>query len=273
MLRQATKLVMKIDYHIHTPLCNHAEGPMEAYVQRAIALGFSEISFLDHLTIRDVDPGLSMTPEEVPSYFEAVQRLKHQYQEAIEVKAGLEIDFETQHADRMQRIIEAHAFDVIGCSLHYLDHFDIVTSGSAWRNGEGDPDQVCRQYFGQLEKILDYPFFDMLCHFDLFKKFNRIPREPYDELLDSVLRKVKKRNLAVEVNTSGLEHPVGEPYPSLKILKRCRALDIPVTVGSDSHAPRHIGRHFDKAGDLLFEAGYDRLTTFSNRAKKSVPIV
>ena len=55
---------MKIDYHIHTPLCNHAGGVMHAFVQQAIDIGFREICFLDHLTLRKVDTGLSMAPEE-----------------------------------------------------------------------------------------------------------------------------------------------------------------------------------------------------------------
>ena len=33
---------MRIDLHNHTILCNHAEGTIEEYVQRAIELGIDE---------------------------------------------------------------------------------------------------------------------------------------------------------------------------------------------------------------------------------------
>lgn len=263
---------MKIDYHIHTTLCNHARCGMPAFVQQAIENGFEEICFLDHLTLRRADPGLSMVAEEVPLYFQAVQTLKHRYSGLIRVKAGLEVDFDPDQADRMQAIIDTFAFDVIGCSVHYLEDFDIVTSGSAWRHGQGDTDRVYDRYVEQLEKILDYPFFDMICHFDLVKKFNRMPGKPLDVRLDPVLQKAKDGNITLEINTSGFEHPVGEAYPSRDILRRCRRFDIAVTMGSDAHAPKHIGRHFDRAKALLFDAGYRRLNTFTNREAISVPM-
>ena len=263
---------MKIDYHVHTPLCNHAGGVMTSFVRQAVDIGFREICFLDHLTFRDADPGLTMAPEEVPLYFHAVQRLKYQYRSTIKVKAGLEVDFDPVYADRMQKIIETFSFDVIGCSVHYLGDFDIVTSGSAWRNGEGDTDTVYGRYFDQLEKVLDYPFFDMLCHFDLVKKFNRKPTGAFDTRWHTVLQKVKDKGITLEINTSGFEHPVKEPYPSPDILKQCRRLDIPVTVGSDSHAPKHIGRHYGRAKAMLVDAGYKTLNTFTHRKAEPIPI-
>ena len=92
-----------IDYHVHTPLCNHAEGPMEAYVQKAFDIGLKEICFLDHLIIRESHQksgqNLSMTPGEIPLYFQAVQNLKQTYKGFIKVKAGLEIDFNPSYVN------------------------------------------------------------------------------------------------------------------------------------------------------------------------------
>ena len=49
-----------IDYHLHTPLCNHAQGELGAYILQAIKLGLKEICFLDHLTISECGKNLSM---------------------------------------------------------------------------------------------------------------------------------------------------------------------------------------------------------------------
>ena len=88
-----------IDYHVHTPLCNHAKGQMEAYVRKAADIGLQEICFLDHLTICETGKNLSMSVEEVPLYFKHIQALKKRYESIISVKAGLEIDFSPEHAD------------------------------------------------------------------------------------------------------------------------------------------------------------------------------
>ena len=39
---------METDYHTHTPLCHHAEGTPQEYVEAAIAAGLSEYGISDH---------------------------------------------------------------------------------------------------------------------------------------------------------------------------------------------------------------------------------
>ena len=259
-----------IDYHLHTPFCNHAVGGMEQYIQSAIDLGFREICFLDHLTIQDTEPGLSMTPGEVPYYYNAVQMLKQKYRNPIRIKAGLEIDFNPAYVNLFQDIIATYAFDVIATSLHFLGDMDIVSHRSAWRHGEKDADDVYNLYFQQFEKMLDYDYFDVICHIDLIKKFGRKPSRPVEEKIDKILSIIKRNNLTVEVNTSGYNHPVGEIYPSPDILAKCREQEISITLGSDAHHPAEIGQHYDKAFPLLLSSGYRCLATFTKRKRSEI---
>lgn len=37
-----------VDYHIHTSLCNHADGTMKEYVKSSIEVGLKEMGFSDH---------------------------------------------------------------------------------------------------------------------------------------------------------------------------------------------------------------------------------
>ena len=59
-----------------------------------------------------------------------------------------------------------------------------------------------------------------------------------------VLEKIRERNLAVELNTSGFHYPVKEAFPSPDLLRRCARLQIPLVTGSDAHAPRVGGQGF-----------------------------
>ena len=68
-----------IDYHVHTMLCNHATGTMEAYVRAAVAKGLQTICFLDHLTLQEGGRHNAMHPREVPMYVNAARRLARQY--------------------------------------------------------------------------------------------------------------------------------------------------------------------------------------------------
>jgi histidinol-phosphatase (PHP family) len=261
-----------IDYHLHTLFCNHAVGGMEQYIQSAIDLGLREVCFLDHLTIQETEAGLSMTPEEIPYYFHAVQVLKQKYRDKISVKAGLEIDFNPSYIDFFQDIIRPFAFDVIATSLHFPGGLDIVTHHSEWRYGKKDVDDVYELYFDHLKKMLDYCYFDVICHIDLIKKFGQKPSRPFEKEFDEILSIIKEKKLTVEVNASGYDHPAGDIYPSLEVLKKCHEKKIRITLGSDAHHPANVGNHFERVVPTLLSIGFKNLATFTRRECGEVPI-
>jgi histidinol-phosphatase (PHP family) len=261
-----------IDYHIHTSLCNHAEGVMEAYIQKAVDIGLKEICFLDHLIISEPGNKLSMTPGEVPFYFQAIQLLKHKYRNIINVKAGLEVDFCPEHTDLVRDIVGMYSFDVIGSSLHFLDGINVVSHGSQWSRGGNDTDHIYGLYLEKFDKMLDYNYYDIICHFDLLKKFGRRPLKTFDKEINEILSKIKKKNLSLELNTSGYNHPVNEAYPSREIIEKCFEKGIFFTLGSDAHKPESVGQHYDKALPLLISAGYSHIVTFEKRCPSMIPI-
>ena len=261
-----------IDYHLHTLFCNHAVGGMERYIQHALFLGIREVCFLDHLTIRETETGLSMTPEEVPYYFNAVQILKQKYKDEINVKIGLEIDFNPDHIALYQDIVDTYAFDIIASSLHFPNDLDIVTHRSGWRYGEKDTDDVYALYFEQLQKMLEYDYFDVICHIDLIKKFGRKPMKSFERECDNILQIVKDKDKTIEVNTSGYDHPAKDIYPSLEILRKCYQQEISITMGSDAHRPENVGRHYDRVLPILFSVGYRQLAVFTKRQRTEIQI-
>ena len=55
---------------------------------------------------------------------------------------------------------------------------DVVSRRSSWCFGEKDTDYVYGLYFEQLEKMLDYTYFDVICHIDLVKNSAENLRDP-----------------------------------------------------------------------------------------------
>lgn len=273
---QENRLKYMIDYHVHTRLCNHAKGVMADYVEQAIAIGLDEICFLDHLTIQDQGKHLSMSPGEVPIYFQAVQTLKKKYEDSIDVKAGLEIDFSIDYIDLVVDIVNTYAFDVIGGSVHFPEGIDIVRRSSAWRNEDTVTDaytnMVYTQYYEALNRMLDYDYFDIICHFDLVKKFGRKPSVSLEETIITILKKAKQKDLTIELNTSGYDHKANEPYPAPNIIKKSNEFGISFAIGSDAHNAQSVGRYFDKAFQLLQEAGYKDIAVFNKRKRQMIPI-
>ncbi|MCD6225083.1 MAG: histidinol-phosphatase [Deltaproteobacteria bacterium] len=261
-----------IDYHIHTLLCNHATGSMPEYIQQAIAIGLKEICFLDHLTINPSGKLLSMTPGEVPVYYHAIQMLKQKYKGIIKIKSGLEIDFTPDYVNLVEDILGTYSFDLIGSSLHFIDDINIVSSSSPWKKGQENTDAVFYLYCERLYEMMEYDYFDVVCHFDIVKKFGRKLPKKYDKKIDRILSVMKEKGIVMEINTSGLNHPAMEIYPHQEILKECCIKGIPVTIGSDAHRPEQVGQHFDRGFDLIVSAGYSHITVFSERSAGTIAI-
>ena len=78
---------------------------------------------------------------------------------------------------------------------------------------------------------------------------NVVRTPEHDRLIDGLLDSVARNNMALEVNTSGYRIKDG-PYPSLDILKKAVAKNIPLVAGSDAHCPEDVGRYFDRLPEL-----------------------
>ena len=108
------------DYHMHTPLCKHADGEMEAYVDHAVAIGLQEIGFSDHMPLMP-EPEFCMSFDELPLYVARVRELRKRYEGRIAIRLGCEMDMVLHRRDDIERILGDWEFDYVIGSIHYLD--------------------------------------------------------------------------------------------------------------------------------------------------------
>ncbi|MBU1168219.1 MAG: histidinol-phosphatase [Proteobacteria bacterium] len=261
-----------IDYHIHTPLCNHAQGSMKAYIHQAISLGFSEICFLDHLILDGPGKKNSMDIREVPLYMQAIACLKHEFHDRITLRAGLEVDFIPEKIPQIKDILEGFNFDVIGASVHFVMGYNVASRREAPPKDLFDKQEIALRYFEQLDRMLDYDFFDVICHPDIVKKCGIPIPENCGPVIDDILTRISKKNLTLEFNAGGWDHPVGDSYPSEELAIKCHQKNIAFTLGSDAHRPEHVGKNIDKSVALLKKIGYTHVNTFEGRLVRPVPL-
>ncbi|WP_287155304.1 histidinol-phosphatase HisJ family protein [Candidatus Solincola tengchongensis] len=261
-----------VDYHLHTPRCGHAVGDLEEYVARALQIGLSEVGFSDHFPLLHLrDPSLSMALEELPEYVGEVSRLAESVS-GVRVRLGIEVDYLPGYEERTAEILAAHTFDYVMGAVHFLDGwgFDDPRYVDGYRGR--DLYELWARYFQVLGDAAGSGLFDVLAHPDLIKKFGFRPREDVTHLYASFLDRVAAAGLAVEVSTAGLSKPVGEIYPGEDFLRLCRERDIPVTLGSDAHSPREVGRDYRAAVALLRRVGYREIALFERRRRTSLPL-
>lgn len=254
---------MIVDYHIHTYLCGHAKGKPIEYVKEAERKGISEIGFSDHIMVDKWRPEYAMKVTQIEDYIRLVENVEKE--SSIPVKLGAEVDYFLGKEEEIRRVVEEFSFDYVIGSVHFLD--DWVIDDPRYIRGyyERDINEVYLQYFSLVEKMASSRLFDIVGHLDLVKKFGFRPTVDIMPKITAVLEKIKINRLCVEINTSGLEKPAREVYPGERILNICWRMGIPVTLGSDSHKPWEVGRHFDKALDLMKKVGYKEIATFTKR--------
>ncbi|MDD2357100.1 MAG: histidinol-phosphatase [Thiovulaceae bacterium] len=257
---------MLVDLHNHTPLCNHAEGEVDEYVEAAIQKGIKYFGFSDHAPM-DFDPSYRMNFEEMKLYETRVNDAKIKYQDKIDVLLGYEVDYLKNHMD--ERVLNADVDYLIG-SVHFIDEWGFDNPEFIGRYEHEDIDKIWQKYFDAIEEMANSKKFDIVGHLDLIKVFKFMPKRDIRLIAQNALKAIKNADMVLEINMSGLRKPIEETYPSKELLEMAFSLDIPITFGSDAHKPEQVGLYDTKVVDLAREIGYKQCAVFHKRNRSFV---
>jgi len=260
-----------VDYHLHTSRCGHAVGGIGEYIDRAKTMGLTEIGFADHLPLfHTIDATLAMSWDELPLYLADIAKLKKSLAEP-KVKLGIEVDFIPKYVDRIRAALDDYDFDYILGAVHFVDGWGIDDRRYLDNYGAYKLEDLFERYFDLLVQAARSGLFDVLAHADLIKKYYQLTPEPL-ELFERAAAGLAETGIAIEVSSAGLRKPCREAYPGLEFLKICRRYEIPVTLGSDAHAPEQVGFRFKYLLEQLKAAGYSAIVTFEGRQRRMVEI-
>ena len=278
------------DWHTHNKMCHHAIGSLEDYIIKAIELNIDTIGTSDHFPY-DYLIGIEGLPvheyamllEEIEIYLSNVESLREKYKNGINIKLGFEIDYIEGQVDRLNVHLNdiKPRLDYILGSVHVLfgkagifafDDGRFLNKYKVYDNN----DEIYLEFYNTLQDMIKSKRFDfdIVSHFDLPKKFDK-RAETYDLIMEKVgetLELAKKRDLAIEINSSGLRKKIREQYPSIEIIEKMYELDIPVLLGSDAHKIDEIAYEFKYIIDLLKNIGYNQLAHYNKRRRTFIEI-
>jgi histidinol-phosphatase (PHP family) len=144
---------------------------------------------------------------------------------------------------------------------------------------EGRPlAEIVEPYFVEVQAAARSGLFDALGHLDVVKRYLHpyVTKEDLasaPELYEPILLALVDSGTALEVNTSGLRHPVGETYPSGAIVARFHELGgRAITVGSDAHRSDHFGWGLADGYEEAVRAGFEALSFRRGEDRVTVPI-
>ena len=261
------------DYHMHTPLCRHATGEPTDLAAQAVKIGLEEIGFSDHNPMkRDDFDNWRMRSDDLDSYVSKVEEARRAFPSLV-IKLALEVDFIPGYEDWVRELASRHDWDYFIGSVHYVsESWDIDNPAriSEWKKRE--PMEVWTAYFDRLTMAAESGLFEIIGHADLCKKFCFYPKQDCTPLYRKFLQAVKKHNVAIELNTAGLRKDCKEIYPSAQLLRLAAEIGVPITFGSDAHAPEEVGMNLAEAAELARSVGYKEACRFKARKREVVPI-
>ncbi len=261
------------DYHMHTPLCRHATGEPADYARRALKVGLAEIGFSDHSPMRQDDfDDWRMRNDQLDEYVEKVRKAQRDFPQ-LTIRLALEVDYLPGHEDWIRELASRHPWDYLIGSVHYVSDSWAVDSPfqlSKWK--DRDAFEVWTIYFERLTMAAETGFFEIIGHADLPKKFGHRPTRDCTPLYEKFLGAAKKHNSAIELNTAGLRKDCKEIYPSREILRLAFKNGVPITFGSDAHAPEEVGINFTEAIQLARSVGYKKCWRLARRKQSTVSL-
>ena len=268
---------MLTDYHVHlrpddpdaTPDRYFTEENLERYLEAASEAGIEELGVSEHvyrftaaLEVWRHPFWVDYATGDLAGYCDFVANTP--------LRLGIEMDFVPGAEDRIANLLDAHPFDYVIGSVHFVgeravdhDAYDI------WESA--DPDEVWRRYFETMAEAARSGLFDVIAHPDLVKVWGssrplpeRDPRFYYEPLAQAV----SESGVAVEVSTAGLRKPVGELYPADALAVMLLDAGAAFSLSSDAHTPEHVGWEYPRAVKQIREWGIEQIAVFDGRERR-----
>ena len=261
---------MLIDYHMHTTFSADSIVEPRQAIERAIEMGFEEITITDHMDILPAEIHDDTHILDAERYFPTLESLQKEYQSELTINIGVEVGLNPGVLDLCSNFVRSYPFDFVIASLHRLNCQSLRNQEYLQSFG-GKAGLYCT-YYQTLSELLDgFDDFDVCGHIDFIRRVMPYQYESDDyhigrEIVDNLLKKLIARGKGIEINTSGLRHYSHATIPHLPIVSRYHELGGEIlTVGADSHRIPHVGYGLKEVIMMLPSLGITKLSTFKQR--------
>lgn len=277
---------MKVSFHNHSTYSD-GDNTLGEMAQAAYENGFTHFAFTDHLFIPGQD--WTLQPDKFTEYVEEINILKEKYHGKMKIISGIEADWSIGGAlagEYYKKIAEM--VDMTVGSVHVLkgnDFYYCIDSREEYyekgikENFGGNVDDMLREFFMLEEEIACVLKPDLMAHVDIIRLNNYMDKyfssdsSLYEELAESLARKMKENNMVTEVNGGGAYRRGWEIYyPGNTLLNMFRELDVPITIGLDAHSVDMTDSYYDISLKKIVDSGYKHIAVFENGIWQNVPI-
>ena len=270
---------MIADYHVHCMFSDDSWYPPEHVCEDAWRHNLDEICFTDHVDYgikpdwkdaldAKVMMGQRVVNVDYDAYFPCIADLREKWEGRMTVRCGLEFGVQTHTIPQFDALWNAWGdqLDFVLLSIHQVGDREFWTG--EFQKGRSQ-EEYNRAYYQELYDVATtFEHWSVLAHLDLIKRYDPMGVLDFPanrDLVAATLEHVIKTGKGIELNTSSVRYGLKDSQPAREILELYRDLGgTIVTLGSDSHAPEHLGaylRHFQR---YLASLGFEGFCTYDH---------
>jgi histidinol-phosphatase (PHP family) len=270
-----------LDYHLHSTCSVDGISTIAQYCRCAAEQKFIEIGFCEHADFDPRDRGCGFF--DYTFFHRQIKAQRERYGDSLAIRAAVEVTYQASLEKEIRAFLESKELDYVVGSVH------LVEDGQGWAivSEEGRCEryftrrsvrEAYQPYLAEMRRAVESDLFDLIGHLDLVKRYGVRYYGPFAPSLFAaevreILKLAVERGVGLEINTSGLRQAPRETYPGLEVLRWYRELGGQVlTVGSDAHSVKDLGKGIAEALGLAREAGFDAVTLFEKREPRRLKI-
>ncbi len=256
---------MLVDYHVHALAHGEYEYSSEwigEYLRRAQDQNITQIGFSEHdWFIPRIDTDKVREVASKPEF------------SGLDARVGIEVDYKPEREAEISAFLAQKPYDFAIGSVHHLGEWPFDHPDHKEGFTVRDIDEVYRDYYSLIGRVVSSNLFDIVGHLDLIKVWGFKPTAHQENFfIKPLLHEIRSSGMVVEINTGGLRKPVKEIYPSEVLLRDLFTHNIPITLGSDAHHPDDLGSGLAEACNTVWKVGYRTIMGFAWRKKILYPI-
>ncbi len=247
---------MLADYHVHCMFSDDSWYPPERVCADAWRLNLDEICFTDHV---DYD-----------AYFPCIEALRDEWAGRLTIKRGLEFGVQVHTIGQFNALWDRWGdhLDFTLLSIHQVGDAEFWTG--EFQEGRTQ-EEYNRAYYQELYDVATtFEHWSVLAHLDLIKRYDPagILGFPANrDLVAATLEHVIAQGKGIELNTSSVRYGLKDSQPAEEVLRLYRDLGGKIiTLGSDSHAPEHLGAYLRHCQHFLANLGFEGFCTYDRMA-------
>lgn len=233
------------NYHTHSYRCGHAHGTDEEYVKLALANGFTELGFTDHIFYPGLrQDGIRQKDSDYQDYVNSISLLREKYKDKIKIFIGYESEYQSSSLKFLNNLKKEGKIQYFILGNHcYFDK----DNNFVWYNSFKNDKLHAKMYFDNTIAGMETGLFSYVAHPDIILNSYKVE----DDFINAqILRLIKasiKLNCPLEINLAGarrhlqcgttIEQCDEVYYPYARFWKMVGDMGAPVIIGVDAHDP------------------------------------